>query len=1014
MEAKGQPLAQQEFTIIERVARIVSSVRGTKPDYAHLAAELAPAIPFDLFGIVLLRHDRQAVRVIVCKYEAGEWVASYHQHPLADSMLEHFLRASASTQERGEGAARTEAGTSLDSPATEPGDNLASIRVHNYPDGLDGSPAESGDALSGNPHLHATLIAPLIAGSRVLGTLELGSVTFGAYDDGQLQRLIAAVVRVLAAAIESAQVGGNVEIQDRQREELKQVSSALTSEMDLSMILNRIVAGIGKALKVASAIVTLDQHTGGLRLEAQYGLDPEILGGIIAGKAALSEKSIISFTLLRRQPCVSNDIAQDERFPASRVFATELGVRSIFSYPLVTGSTVYGALALFSPDPGGFTPLKSDILSLFASQATIAIHNGMLLESARQRRRFQEAIEQLEKTHQQRTSAEDEQAILERVREQSERTFGISFGSLLHFISDNLLTRGERDLQAILQALQEERRGGPGRALALTERSSQAQDAPAPLSESQEIPGVFLSKAQEPEASRELEVHSEPGAQVLPGSPAREEGTAVLIRTAEAALARAGLLGNVGAALAAFDPVPVLSKDASALPQFYERGQDPWFIVDLRGRCIYVNRAAEVFCGMRLDLDNLGAMETRFLASSSETGVSHAHALTLEEALAGLLPRVRNIEEVLAYLQEFAQAEQPGRPAGISAGELPWTGQANAPRLNPLPINTLRCVIAAEPVQRSTAAPVHDFPGESRGMELHHLKPRMVQAPRNRLVVSHSMLLDNAPADRHYRFMRYCLYDQHGQFIANALQIHDITEQVRDEKNKSVLLSSVSHDLRTPLTAIKAAVSGLLQPGVAWDEKTRREMLEEIDAETDHLNTLINSMVEMSRIDMGALVLEKEWCDLVEIVHSTISRMERLLADHPVCIEFQPRLPLIRVDYEQLKRVFHNLLENAVRHSPKHAEILITAHTFSDSSLSDEVTGVVPRFLRVQMIDHGKGVAEEERERIFKSFYSLDAQHTGLGLAICRGIIEAHHGRIWVESAPDGGACFVFVLPISS
>ena len=95
--------------------------------------------------------------------------------------------------------------------------------------------------------------------------------------------------------------------------------------------------------------------------------------------------------------------------------------------------------------------------------------------------------------------------------------------------------------------------------------------------------------------------------------------------------------------------------------------------------------------------------------------------------------------------------------------------------------------------------------------------------------------------------------------MANALQVHDITEQVRDEKNKSVLLSSVSHDLRTPLTTIKAAVTGLLQPDVDWDEQTRREILEEIDAEADHLTSLVDAVVEMSRIEMGALVLEKEF-----------------------------------------------------------------------------------------------------------------------------------------------------------
>src|SRR6266581_3192292 len=91
MEAKTQAPTLKESSIVERVARIVSSVRGTKPDYTRLVAELEPAIPFDIFGVVLLRHDRQAVRVTVCRREAGSWIAQYHQHPLEGSRVEQLL-----------------------------------------------------------------------------------------------------------------------------------------------------------------------------------------------------------------------------------------------------------------------------------------------------------------------------------------------------------------------------------------------------------------------------------------------------------------------------------------------------------------------------------------------------------------------------------------------------------------------------------------------------------------------------------------------------------------------------------------------------------------------------------------------------------------------------------------------------------------------------------------------------------------------------------------------------------
>src|SRR5947209_14122125 len=166
MEAKTQAPTIKESTIVERVARVVSSVRGTKPDYTLLAAELEPAIPFDVFGVALLRHDHQAVRVTVCQREGSEWIAHYHQHPFEGSMVECVLR----------------------NPITQ---------VRSFPEGINGPPAECGDSLSGYHQLRAAFIAPLIVGERVLGTLELGSSVLDTYGDDTLQRLIAAVVRVL-------------------------------------------------------------------------------------------------------------------------------------------------------------------------------------------------------------------------------------------------------------------------------------------------------------------------------------------------------------------------------------------------------------------------------------------------------------------------------------------------------------------------------------------------------------------------------------------------------------------------------------------------------------------------------------------------------------------------------------------------------------------------------------------------------------------------------------------------
>src|SRR5262249_40586342 len=145
----------------------------------------------------------------------------------------------------------------------------------------------------------------------------------------------------------------------------------------------------------------------------------------------------------------------------SQLFASQLGIHSILSYPLVSGSTVYGTLLLCSPEPGGFTPLKFDILSLFASQATVAIHNDLLLEATRERRRFQLAIERLDASHQENRSngGVDDLVLLKTIQKESLRTFGVSLSGLLRFISNYMLTSSERDLQGILHTVQDEQQG---------------------------------------------------------------------------------------------------------------------------------------------------------------------------------------------------------------------------------------------------------------------------------------------------------------------------------------------------------------------------------------------------------------------------------------------------------------------------------------------------------------------------------------------------------------------------
>jgi two-component system sensor histidine kinase KdpD len=222
------------------------------------------------------------------------------------------------------------------------------------------------------------------------------------------------------------------------------------------------------------------------------------------------------------------------------------------------------------------------------------------------------------------------------------------------------------------------------------------------------------------------------------------------------------------------------------------------------------------------------------------------------------------------------------------------------------------------------------------------------------------------------------------------------------DRLKTSLLSSVSHELRTPLSTIKAAVSSIRSETVDWDSEARRELLEAVEEETDHLNQLVGNLLNMSRIESGALKPERNWNSLSEIVSGVLHRLR--LREHRIQIELPEDLPLVPVDYAQMEQVFTNLISNSVKYSPQGSLI----HVQAQRSGGDQ--------LLVQISNQGPPVPEEHLERIFDKFYRVTAAEritgTGLGLSICKGIVEAHGGRIWAENQ-SGGFAFKFTLPLT-
>jgi two-component system sensor histidine kinase KdpD len=229
--------------------------------------------------------------------------------------------------------------------------------------------------------------------------------------------------------------------------------------------------------------------------------------------------------------------------------------------------------------------------------------------------------------------------------------------------------------------------------------------------------------------------------------------------------------------------------------------------------------------------------------------------------------------------------------------------------------------------------------------------------------------------------------------------------EVEVEKSRNALLNSVSHDLRTPLSAITGAASTLVEQGDRMPAEVRRELAETISEEAAHLSRLVTNLLEMTRLESGAAKVKKEACPLEEVIGSALNRLENQLSAHPVVTHIPADLPLVPLDVILTEHVFINLLENAAKYTPAGSTIEISA-----SASDKEVT--------VDIADRGPGISPGDEKKIFEKFYrgklAGSASGVGLGLTICRAVVEAHGGKIWAENRLGGGASFKFTLPLSA
>jgi K+-sensing histidine kinase KdpD len=254
-------------------------------------------------------------------------------------------------------------------------------------------------------------------------------------------------------------------------------------------------------------------------------------------------------------------------------------------------------------------------------------------------------------------------------------------------------------------------------------------------------------------------------------------------------------------------------------------------------------------------------------------------------------------------------------------------------------------------------------------------------------------------AEQHAREIN-TLYEERRELEARQQQLaaeKRALEMVDD--NRAALLRSVSHDLRTPLATIRAVTSDLRE-GAVYDDATKDDLLDLVGDEADRLDRLVGNLLSLSRIEAGSLAPETQPVAMEELLGDRVRRLKRVLRNVRMQVDVPFTLPLAEIDYTLVGQVVTNLLENAARHSPEGGTIRVRGR---------ERNG----WIEVTVADQGPGVPERDRARIFESFSRGDgSESSGIGLAICKAIVEAHGGTIEVGDANGGGAQFAFTLPV--
>ncbi len=916
------------------------------------------------------------------------------------------------------------------------------------------------------PAPHAWLGVPLIARDQVLGVIVVQNYRRADAYSSSDQEILSLLAAQAAVAIENARLYGQMRRRAAELALLNTVSTAVSSTLDLDRVLEIVTTSVIPVMGCQkSAIFLLDTDAGAMRLAASHELQEAYIK--VSQTIPLGEGSRV-LAAMEGKPIIVPDIEADSRFADLQELARKEGFRAFADIPLISQDQLIGVLSIYYTHPHRFTLAERDLLTTFANQAAAAIANAHLYARTDQAlaRRVEE-LAAIEAIGRQLASTLAPERVLEMVLEHAMIATGATQGNIamvdaaleqvqvvVHrgFRSDTLqsqarpLTEGivGRVIRTGQVALVSDVRQDPDHVAVDPQVRSQLT---VPIVRSGEVLGVINLESHKLDAFDHQDLRF---VQHLATQAAVALENAHLFQESNQRVLELSQLYQASLVLASSLDLPDLLAEISRIAQqltrsdavtlyLYDKEQDefirasvagsiPAEVADLPIRPHGITRRIVTTQEPVLVQDTLTDPDiSPYVLERGIRSLIGVPLVSRGEVLGVLYvnshrPHAYSTNEVRLVSALASQAaaaiatarlfEQVRQGRDRLAAILNSTREGiimldNSGRI--LMANSQIGVLFGVPAQSLLGKVVSGAAGDGAeelavllGYRVEDSAPHLLAAPSQRPRV----IEVPGPQTRFLQHFSTPVLNDAGQVIGQLLIFRDITEEKELERMREELADMIIHDLRSPLTAIMGGLR-LIKDGMT-DNETNLQALEVAERSCQHMLNLVELLLTISRLEAGEMPMEQRPEPLPPLIRTAASQLRPLAVDRGVLIreEIPKGLPMVNVDREQIERVLLNLLDNALKFTPMGGEVVIQVELLDN------------HFVRCAVRDTGPGIPEEFRDRVFDRFFQVPnrgsaARHgSGLGLAFCKLAVEAHGGRIWVETPPNGlGSIFYFTLP---